>query len=99
VHWEIRETMTELDVELVIAKALEKHPGLTPRIISDNGPQFIAEKCLITHTLRMSQASTRQLRHSNFQYFASTRIFPKVQHLSFTRALRKMQKKLQGIAI
>jgi transposase InsO family protein len=43
VHWEIRETMTELDVELVIARALEKHPGVTPRIISDNGPQFIAK--------------------------------------------------------
>jgi hypothetical protein len=27
----------------VIAKALEKHPGVTPRIISDNGPQFIAK--------------------------------------------------------
>jgi hypothetical protein len=35
--------MKELDVELVIAKATEKHPGVTPRIISDNGPQFIAK--------------------------------------------------------
>jgi transposase InsO family protein len=43
VHWELRETMKELDVELVIAKAIEKHPGVSPRIISDNGPQFIAK--------------------------------------------------------
>jgi putative transposase len=43
VHWEIRETMKEFDIELVITKAIEKHPGVTPRIISDNGPQFIAK--------------------------------------------------------
>jgi transposase InsO family protein len=43
VHWELRETMKELDIELVIAKGIEKHPGVKPRIISDNGPQFIAK--------------------------------------------------------
>jgi putative transposase len=43
VHWEVRDSMTERDVETVIAKAIEKHPGVKPRIISDNGPQFIAK--------------------------------------------------------
>jgi transposase InsO family protein len=43
VHWELREHMTEQDIELVIARAIEKHPGVKPRIISDNGPQFIAK--------------------------------------------------------
>jgi len=42
VHWELRESMTEQDVEVILQKALEKHPGEKPRIISDNGPQFIA---------------------------------------------------------
>jgi len=42
VHWEIRESMTEADVEIIIQKAREKFPGAAPRIISDNGPQFIA---------------------------------------------------------
>ena len=42
VHWEIREAMTEADVEQIIQRAREKFPGVTPRIISDNGPQFIA---------------------------------------------------------
>lgn len=42
VHWEIRETMTERDTEVVVQRALEKHPGVRPRIISDNGPQFVA---------------------------------------------------------
>lgn len=42
VHWELRNTMREFEVETVIQRALEKFPGATPRIISDNGPQFIA---------------------------------------------------------
>jgi transposase InsO family protein len=43
VHWELRESMTEQDVEIIVQRALEKHPGQKPRIISDNGPQFIAK--------------------------------------------------------
>jgi len=42
VHWEIRETMTEDDVEIIIERAREKFPNEHPRVISDNGPQFIA---------------------------------------------------------
>jgi putative transposase len=42
VHWEIRESMTEADVEIVIQRARERFPGARPRIISDNGPQFVA---------------------------------------------------------
>jgi transposase InsO family protein len=44
VHWEIRETMKEHDVEVVLQRAREQHPGETPRIISDNGPQFVAKE-------------------------------------------------------
>ena len=43
VHWEIRETMKETDVELIVQKALEAFPGVHPKLISDNGPQFIAK--------------------------------------------------------
>jgi len=42
VHWEIRETMTEADVETILQRGREAFPGVTPRIISDNGPQFVA---------------------------------------------------------
>ena len=42
VHWEIRESMKEADVELVLERARERFPEASPRIISDNGPQFIA---------------------------------------------------------
>ena len=42
VHWEIRESMKERDLELIVQKGLEKFPGVHPKLISDNGPQFIA---------------------------------------------------------
>lgn len=42
VHWEIRESMTEREIEVIIQRGREKYPGVKPRIISDNGPQFIA---------------------------------------------------------
>ncbi|MGB2809523.1 MAG: IS3 family transposase [Sedimentisphaerales bacterium] len=56
VHWEIREKMTECDVETIIQRARETFPRARPRIISDNGPQFIAKdfkqfirQCGMTH--------------------------------------------------
>jgi putative transposase len=56
VHWEIRESMTETDVETIVQRGRERYPGVMPRIISDNGPQFIAREfkifiriCGMTH--------------------------------------------------
>lgn len=43
VHWEIRESMTEGEIEIIIQRGREKFPNARPRIISDNGPQFIAK--------------------------------------------------------
>jgi putative transposase len=43
VHWEIREKMEEIDVETILQRAREQVPDARPRIISDNGPQFIAK--------------------------------------------------------
>jgi transposase InsO family protein len=42
VHWDIRESMTECDVEIVLEKARQCFPDERPRVITDNGPQFIA---------------------------------------------------------
>ena len=42
-HWEIREKMEEVDVETILQRAREQFPDAHPRIISDNGPQFIAK--------------------------------------------------------
>lgn len=43
VHHELRTSMTELDVELTLQKAHEKYPDSSPRIISDNGSQFVSK--------------------------------------------------------
>ncbi len=56
VHWEIREAMKERDVEIILQRGREAFPAAAPRIISDNGPQFIAKEfkafiriCGMTH--------------------------------------------------
>ena len=43
VHFELRQSMTEADIETILQRALEKSPNAKPRIISDNGPQFLAK--------------------------------------------------------
>ena len=42
VHWELREQMREPDIEIVLQRARELFPAARPRVISDNGPQFIS---------------------------------------------------------
>jgi len=42
VNWDIRKSMTEADIEIILQGAKEKYPEARPRIISDSGPQFIA---------------------------------------------------------
>jgi putative transposase len=43
VSWSLRESMREADVEILLERAKERFPEARPRIISDNGPQFIAK--------------------------------------------------------
>jgi transposase InsO family protein len=43
VHHELRMSMQEFDVQITIQRALEKYSGCKPRIISDNGSQFISK--------------------------------------------------------
>ncbi len=54
--WNIGETMSEADAEIVLQQAREQYPKAKPRIISDNGPQFVAKEfkefvrlCEMTH--------------------------------------------------
>ncbi|HEV1993087.1 MAG TPA: IS3 family transposase [Candidatus Acidoferrum sp.] len=42
VHWDLRESMREAEIEIILQAAREKYPEAKPRIISDNGPQFMA---------------------------------------------------------
>lgn len=43
VHHELRQSMTEFDVQLTMQRALENFPGYKPEIVSDNGSQFISK--------------------------------------------------------
>jgi putative transposase len=43
VDWSLRESMREPDIEILLERAKERFPDARPRIISDNGPQFIAK--------------------------------------------------------
>lgn len=56
VHCEIRTSMTQQDELVILQRALEKFPGEHPRIITDNGSQFVAKDfkefirlCGLTH--------------------------------------------------
>lgn len=42
VTWDLLSSMTEADVEIVVQRAGELYPDARPRVISDNGSQFIA---------------------------------------------------------
>ena len=43
VHWDLRESMRETDIEIILERAKEQYPEARSRIISDNGPQFLAK--------------------------------------------------------
>jgi transposase InsO family protein len=60
VNCEIRESMTEADIEIILQGAKEKYPEARPRIISDNGPQFIAKD--FKEFIRISGITHAELR-------------------------------------
>ena len=43
VNWDLRESMTETDIEVILERAKELHPEAKPPIISDSAPQLIAK--------------------------------------------------------
>lgn len=42
VAWDIRESLTTTELEIIVERGREAFPGVKPRVISDNGPQFIS---------------------------------------------------------
>ena len=43
VSWDVKESMTEKDIEIILQTGREKYLNEKPQIISDNGPQFVAK--------------------------------------------------------
>lgn len=43
VHHELRLNMTEFDIEVVLQRALEQYPNAKPKIITDNGSQYLSK--------------------------------------------------------
>ena len=43
IHWDIRASMCEPDIELIVQRAIELTNAMHTRLISDNGPQFVAK--------------------------------------------------------
>jgi len=43
IHHELRQNMTEFDIEMVMQKAVEKYPDKKPRLITDNGSQYLSK--------------------------------------------------------
>ena len=66
VAWDIRLSMQEADAEIVLQRAREKFPQARPRIISDQGSQFVARDC--KEFIRLWQTSHVLNRH--LQIFA-----------------------------
>jgi transposase InsO family protein len=64
VHHELRLRMSGYDVELTIERAKEKFPDARPRIISDNGSQFI------------SKDFKEFIRHSEFTHVRTSVAYP-----------------------
>jgi putative transposase len=44
VHYELKLSMEALDIEILLERARMKFPGVNPALITDNGPQFIANE-------------------------------------------------------
>ena len=69
--------MQERDIETIIQRAREKFPGVSPRIISDNGPQFIARD--FKEFIRVCGMS--HIRTSPYFHRAMVRLSAGINHL------------------
>ncbi len=72
VHGDLRESMTEAEIEVILQRAREKYPEAKPRIISDNGPQFIAQGFQGVHPHRGHDARANLALLSAIQRKAGT---------------------------
>jgi transposase InsO family protein len=63
-HHELRQNMQEYDVEFTLQKTVEKFPAVNPKLITDNGSQFI------------SKDFNEYLRHAGLQHIRTSVNYP-----------------------
>src|SRR5258707_12295549 len=75
--------MTEADIEIIMQGAKEKYPEARPRIISDNGPQFIAKDFKefirisgMTHVRNFALLSSIERKDRTLAQIAQGRVHP-----------------------
>ncbi|MFQ6061529.1 MAG: IS3 family transposase [Thermoplasmata archaeon] len=98
VHHELRASMEEKDVELVVQRALEMFPGQRPRIISDHGGQFISKEFMrfiryvgLVHTLTSVGYPQSNGKIERFIRTAKSECIRKRSFLSIEDARRQIQ--------
>ncbi len=82
IYWDLREFMTEHQVECIRRRARELYPAASPRIIRDNGPQFIdhAFKEFIQVTGMSHVRTSPYYPHSNSSRAEEDRALPQYDH-------------------
>jgi hypothetical protein len=77
--------MTEAEIEVILQRALEQYPEAKPRIISDNGPQFIARD--FKEFIRLAGSSRDASLPSGDSNDASMCADPTDSHFTFKRVV------------
>ena len=98
-HHELRTSMTESDVEITIQRAKEKYPNVYPRIISDNGPQFISKEfkefirgCRFDHVFTSPNHPQSNGKLERFHRTIKTEEIRKNSYLSLEDARKQIEK-------
>jgi len=98
VHHELRTNMTEADVEITIERAREKFPKVNPRIISDNGPQFISKEfkeymriCQLEHVFTSPYHPQSNGKLERFYRTIKTEEIRKNSYLTLENARKKIE--------
>jgi len=83
VNWDLWESMTEADIEVILERAKELHPEAKPRIISHNRSQFIAKDFQesirisgMTHVSKIALLSPIERKNRTLAQIAQRRVHP-----------------------
>jgi transposase InsO family protein len=95
VHWDLRESMNEADIEIILERAKERYPGVKPRVISDNGPQFIAKD--FKEFIRISGMTHSGLRRTTLNRTAKSNVGTNHSKGNASARERRCRRKMRGV--